>query len=550
MKTRIYTYRKINFLFKVLLLSTITLLVWNCSSDDDNQKPLLNIISPENNLTVIEGDIIEIQVQANDPDGLIENVSISYNGETISEALVPPYNFTFDTSGLTAGEHEIIAIVQDNNNLTNVASLLITVIANQQPTLKILSPENNFTVNRKEKIEIKTEANDADGSIEKVSLQVDGNLVDEVFAAPYTFVYDTSDLSEGVHTIEVIATDNKELSNSESINIMIITDPPSFMSNVSFIGTTLVRIDGLVESYGNPELEKRYFGICWNETGSPTINDNLGEIGFEIYNVIDNSGNEDVFHSKIKGLKLGTKYYVRCYAESPYTNEIYYGEEMSFTTANSYVSDSGTFVDSRDSNIYKWIKVGDKIWMAENLKYLEAATAIINYNDPDPGDSCNIIFDHNAAAQNENYQNYGCLYKGNGTTTSNYLPPSGWHVANSSEWNDLLDYVGGAEIAGTILKSEDGWDPPGSPSTNLSGFSVLPGGYRSFLYCSYTDNAGSLGKTASFYTSSNRLVGRESERVYYTFNHDSESVVLGSSDVYDELVHKELYYIRCVKDAN
>ena len=57
--------------------------------------------------------------------------------------------------------------------------------------------------------------------------------------------------------------------------------------------------------------------------------------------------------------------------------------------------------------------------------------------------------------------------------------PEGWHMPTKKEWQNLLDYLGGSQIAGGKLK-ETGtvhWKPPNTAATNETGFKALPGGY-------------------------------------------------------------------------
>ncbi|MEW7289522.1 FISUMP domain-containing protein [Aquimarina sp. 2304DJ70-9] len=416
---------------------------------------------------------------------------------------------------------------------------------NQKPIVKILSPENGETFNVKELVDIEVEADDLDGSIEKVSFYVNDQLVKELIKKPYAINVDTSRFLAGTIEITVIAADNNGQTSAQVIDINTKVDPPTVKMSMSLVGTSFASVEGVVESFGTPELRPEfntYYGICWNESGAPTINDNATHLSFKVTSFPTTITND--FSASMKGLKLGTKYFVRSYTTSPWTTEVFYGEEMSFTTKDSYVSDSGTFTDSRDGNQYKWVKIGNQTWMAENVRYLESAAAIIDYDDPDPTDPCNNIFDKEAAIRNENYIKYGCLYR---PDLRNVAPP-GWHVASMDEWSELINYVGGGQVAGAILKSRDGWGASDTPGTDLANFSVQPGGQRWYLFCSFGEGT-SPGNTTSFWTTSNVTVGRDQERVYYRFDHDSESAFVGSQYI-DESGQKGLYYIRCVKNTN
>jgi uncharacterized protein (TIGR02145 family) len=77
--------------------------------------------------------------------------------------------------------------------------------------------------------------------------------------------------------------------------------------------------------------------------------------------------------------------------------------------------------------------------------------------------------------------------------------PSGWHIPTDTEWTKLSDSLGGETVAGGKIKEVGTvhWAPPNTGATNSSGFTALPGSYRSI-----NGNFYDLSRKAYFYSSS------------------------------------------------
>ncbi len=143
-----------------------------------------------------------------------------------------------------------------------------------------------------------------------------------------------------------------------------------------------------------------------------------------------------------------------------------------------YSQPSGEFKDSRDGKIYKWVRIGDQIWMAENLAYTGSGQLITDNNDWE-NTAFEGTFDGWCYYDNDenNGTAYGILYQWEAAKSG---CPSGWHLPTDAEWTALEQFVGNDGHAGTegsALKATTGWFNNNS-GTDDYGFSALPGGYR------------------------------------------------------------------------
>jgi len=131
----------------------------------------------------------------------------------------------------------------------------------------------------------------------------------------------------------------------------------------------------------------------------------------------------------------------------------------------------------------QFVTIGTQVWMTKNLD-------VSTFRNGDPIPQAKTDEEWKKAGENKQpawcyYNNdpangakYGKLYNWYAVNDSRGLAPVGYHIPSDAEWTKLTDFLGGNEVAGTKMKSTDGWKGNGN-GTNESGFSGLPGGGRS-----------------------------------------------------------------------
>jgi len=144
--------------------------------------------------------------------------------------------------------------------------------------------------------------------------------------------------------------------------------------------------------------------------------------------------------------------------------------------------ETGTVSDI-DGNTYLTIKIGDQWWMTENLKVTHYRNGDPISNVTDDGTWETLTTGAYCEYNNDigNVATYGRLYNWFAVDDSRNIAPEGWHVPSQADWQILIDYLGGNAIAGGKMKEAGTahWDDPNTGATNESGFTALPGGYRS-----------------------------------------------------------------------
>jgi uncharacterized protein (TIGR02145 family) len=251
---------------------------------------------------------------------------------------------------------------------------------------------------------------------------------------------------------------------------------------------------------------------------------------------------------KDEGLSINTTYTYRLCSYNKIGNSKTYSNEVTVST-------------DIDGNAYTEVKIGNQIWMKENL-------AVSKYRNgnliPKMEDAQNVLTPKGYLAwSNLTDSKFGaCIYLTSGefpngkyynwyaVNDSRGLAPKGWHIPTRAEWKVLSNFLGGELVAGGKMKKVEtpgfssagsSWSSPNTGATDISGFTALPGGV--FRFNGTAQGSSFFGnKTLAYFWSSNEFDLTQA----YTYKLSNTHEKLIESYVTDYKVQGG--NVRCIKD--
>jgi len=193
---------------------------------------------------------------------------------------------------------------------------------------------------------------------------------------------------------------------------------------------------------------------------------------------------------------------------------------------------------SYQGKTYKTVKIGNQVWMAENLNYNVKGSKCYN-NQESYCDKYGKLYDWATAMGID--AKYNKEEWGGSDVKHQGICPSGWHIPSKNDWEELINYVENenecSDCAGKYLKAKSGWDDYEGKSGNgldTYGFSALPGGGSDDL--GRLGGAGSVGGWWSASTDNSVYAG-----LWFMFYSLDGVETYGGKYV--------LQSVRCVKDS-
>ncbi len=299
------------------------------------------------------------------------------------------------------------------------------------------------------------------------------------------------------------------------------------------------------------------------ETSSSSEDDLSSSSGIDLSEISDEENTEglvcDEVGKKAKGV-IDTSRTYYCHKESSELKWFDMDRYFLILPKEEYANKDyqyGTMTDPRDGQTYRTTKIGNQIWMAENLNFGKFTNG-----EPDAVLVKNLYNQTRCNLDNQNREQYASECERNGRRYSwtaamnlNFqlrsikvsereiwlehqgVCPEGWHIPNNADWQELINFIKsqeGEDNVATSLQSIHGWGPG---RLDKYGFTAFP---ISLSYSSeMTSYGGDLLWSVNEYNSA-----KYEERFNYAY-----ILYLTKTSVQLATVTKAEYvHVRCIKN--
>lgn len=194
---------------------------------EDNEDPVVSLVTPTVDLDITEGQVLAISASAND-NIAVKQVEFKINGEKVYVDLNQPYEYNYPVSKNytdTSSAITVTAEARDYNDNTSESSIAVNVIKDQLPTIEYApgSPVAGTEYIEGTIISISATAED-DVKVARVDILGDGVLIQTRFNTPYQFSF-SAPLLESIEnpvSLQLKAFDSKGQESLSSILDVVI----------------------------------------------------------------------------------------------------------------------------------------------------------------------------------------------------------------------------------------------------------------------------------------------------------------------------------------
>lgn len=233
-----------------LALLTATALAATADAQILEGPPDVTIDTPADGSTV--RGVVNVTGNASDAglDGSVEKVEVKIDNGTWREANgTEPFHLAWDTRLWESGNHTVTVRATDDDG--NEENETVEVTVDQAPKVRIVHPREGLTLAGDARIQ--GIAEDPEGDLEAVEVRIDdGPWTEANGTSDWVFGWNTTNVTDGEHTITVRADDGGPTSNrTDVVNVTVSNEkenPPSVVIDEPDRGQTVtgvVQIEGI-----------------------------------------------------------------------------------------------------------------------------------------------------------------------------------------------------------------------------------------------------------------------------------------------------------------